>query len=124
MLRKSAWLLRLNGDKASPTAGDSNEDVHTLGKCCCPHSSSLFLIVEFYTPDEVTNVARSSLPLTGNENDSEELMVRPAPTRFPPINKGKRLLQSTVSAAITLDILIMQTNYRSYREIKSNICPP
>ncbi len=36
-LKKSAWLLRLIGDKAPPATGDSSEAARTLNRRCYPH---------------------------------------------------------------------------------------
>ncbi len=102
MLKKSAWLLHLIGDKAPPAARDRSEVARAKNQRCHPHtrsdghgwclSSSLSLLVGF----SIQDVARSSPqggyyhadvpPSTGNKEGSKFLMVlrvKPTPTRFP-----------------------------------------
>ncbi len=70
LLKKSAWLLHLIGDKAPPTALDSSEVARTVNRRCYPHigndghnwclSSSLSLSIGFSIQDETMDVARSA----------------------------------------------------------------
>ncbi len=70
MLKKSARLLNLIGDKAPPSARDSGEVARSLSRGCYPHtgkgghswclSSSPSLSVGFSTQDAAMNVARSA----------------------------------------------------------------
>ncbi len=70
LLKKSAWLLHLIGNKAPPAARDSNEVAGTLNQRCYPYtekgryswceSSSLSLSIELFTQDEAMVVIRST----------------------------------------------------------------
>ncbi len=70
MLKTSAWLLHLIGDKAPPAARDSSEVARSLRQRCYPHtgsdgqswcwSSSLSLPVGLSIQDEAMDVARST----------------------------------------------------------------
>ncbi len=70
LLKKSAWLLHLIGDKAPPVACDSSEVARTSNRRCCPHtgngghswylSSSLPLSVGFSIQDEAIDGDRSA----------------------------------------------------------------
>ncbi len=72
MLKESAWLLRLLGDKAPPTARYGSGVACAQRQFCCPEirndrlswclSSYLSLSVGFSIKDEASDVARSAQP--------------------------------------------------------------
>ncbi len=57
MLKQSAWILKLVGDKVPPATWDSSEVVRTLNRRCYPHSGHTVDVFDIC----VVNVAQAKL---------------------------------------------------------------